>query len=520
MHAKLGQNREALKDAKKTIDLAPDRFHGYARAARAFLASNNADSAQKMVSMSLARLKETEVERQATLLALQADVHRLQAALEDQRIRSIDHIGKLPIEIFGEIAMMLIEEDHTNLITLLHICKHWRNVIEDHPRFWCNLVLTKRRPKAKAKLWIERSNGRVKDLTVRNEAALSPNWSGELLHGLKWDQLRFCSVESWNVLSYVTSIGQQTSIASWKGLEIHFLFLPLRGAHNIRPASLALQHLSLCRIPIDLDDENDLTSHVSKLRSCAVRHSQVQGKWSDFLRRNPLLESLRLIDLAGSDVHSSEALEMLHLTSLDLDGYVPGEILHAEMPQLHEVKLRQPKFSSGAFLQHLLDTNIAHLADLQLHSCMLHDTTKLIALLGISPNLQVLEITNLVAGVATLIEALAAHHLPPSSSQSRFQEDEPKPGPLLCPKLTHVNFSGCPEVQTGPLLRLIKSRLVENPPSIDGEPAAGVQVAKLESLIINTCPNVSGEWLPQIRLLVPHVNCTYMTKQQARTRRC
>jgi len=155
---------------------------------------------------------------------------------------------------------------------------------------------------------------------------------------------------------------------------------------------------------------------------------------------------------------------------------------------------------------------------------MLNDITQLIALLGISPNLQVLEVTNLVAGVASLIEALAAHHIPPSSSQFRFSEDELKPGPLLCPKLTHVNFSGCPEVQTGPLLRLIKSRLLENSPSsvsIIGEPAAVArrQVAKLESLIMDTCPNVAGEWLPQIRALVPHVSCRYMTKQVARVHR-
>jgi len=517
VHAKLGQNREALKDAKKTIDLAPDRFHGYARAARAFLACNNADAAHKMVTMSLARLKETEAERRVALLSLQADVQRLQAALEDQRIRSIDHIGKLPIEIFGEIAMILIEDDHTSLITLLHVCKHWRDVIQDHPRFWCKLVLTKRRPKAKAKLWIEKSKGRVRDLTVRYEAALSPNWFGELLHGLQWDQLRFCSVESWDVLSYVTSIGQQTSIARWIGLEIHNdPFLLIKDVH-IRPASLALQHLSLCRTRINLGDENDLTSHVSELRSCSFNHSQVMGEWSDFLRRNPLLESLRLIDLCGTLSHSTEAPQLPHLTSLDLDGYVPAEILRAEMPQLHQVKLRRPKFFPGVFLQHLFDTNTVRLTDLQLHSCMLHETTTLIALLGISPNLQVLEITNLVAGVASLIEALAAHHIPPSSSQTRFPEDEPKPGPLLCPKLTHVNFSGCPEVQTGPLLRLIKSRLVENSPSsvsINGERAAAVQVAKLESLIINACPNVSGEWLPQIRMLVPHVSCTYITKRR------
>ena len=72
VHEKLGQYKDALKDAKKTIDIAPERWQGYARAARVFLQLNRVESAQKMITLALEKLKETE--RYASLLSLQAEI--------------------------------------------------------------------------------------------------------------------------------------------------------------------------------------------------------------------------------------------------------------------------------------------------------------------------------------------------------------------------------------------------------------------------------------------------------------
>jgi len=52
------QNRltDALRDAKKTIDIAPKQWHGYFRSARIFAALGQTDVALRMCSLALERL--------------------------------------------------------------------------------------------------------------------------------------------------------------------------------------------------------------------------------------------------------------------------------------------------------------------------------------------------------------------------------------------------------------------------------------------------------------------------------
>ena len=83
--------------------------------------------------------------------------------------------------------------------------------------------------------------------------------------------------------------------------------------------------------------------------------------------------------------------------------------------------------------------------------------TPLVALLRISPDLESLEVSNTTAGVTSIIEALAAHYSPPN--QNPILKDDAPQELALCPRLTHVNFTSCPEVQTGLVVRMIKSRL-------------------------------------------------------------
>jgi hypothetical protein len=61
-------------------------------------------------------------------------------------------------------------------------------------------------------------------------------------------------------------------------------------------------------------------------------------------------------------------------------------------------------------------------------------------------------------------------------------------------------------------MRLIKSRLIGDSQSQPTE------VAKIESLIIDVCPNVEKEWVKRMEELVPHVSCHYLTKKMAKGR--
>ena len=144
---------------------------------------------------------------------------------------------------------------------------------------------------------------------------------------------------------------------------------------------------------------------------------------------------------------------------------------------------------------------VEDLTELKLHGCRLNDSINLHSLLRLSPNLQVLEFTRVASGAASLLNALAAHYFPSSASNLHVLGDDPPCylPPILCPKLTHVDFSGCPEVRAGLLMRFIKSRLIGDEParqtSLEVQPS---EVSKIESLIIDSCPNVEKEWVTRM----------------------
>jgi len=514
VHAKLGQYKEALKDAKKTIDLASERWQGYARAARVFLKLNKAEPAQAMIRMALERSKEPE--RRASLLSLQEEIQSLKNALDMRRKLFTDHISQLPIEVFGEIARRLVEEDHTSLIPLLHVCRRWRTVIENSPRLWAKLVLTSRRPKPKAKLWIERTNGNVKELVVNSGAVWSQNWPGNSLDGLQWDNLLVFHTQAWSFLPHLRFIGKEAAMAKWMEFTVENIpdFPPLL------QGPFSLQSLSLARVRVDLN-RTKLCEHVSGLRSLSIRDSYATtGAWANVLKANPLLERLELYSVTPLMILDStlelDHLELDHLTTLDVSCSVPPEIFIARMPHLRKLNLHLPYYDPDVFIRHLIDTLVGGLTELKLRGCRLNDSNNLLLLLRSSPNLQVLEYSNLTFGIASLLNALAAHYIPPTSSELRFLPDDPPsdPPPILCPKLTHVNFSGCPEVQAGLLMRLIKSRLInDQSPDIQISQIQAPEISKIESLIIDSCPNVQKEWVGRMEELVPHVSCRYTTKK-------
>jgi F-box/TPR repeat protein Pof3 len=518
VYAKLGQHKEALKDAKKTIDIAPERWQGYARAARVFLQLRKVEPAQTMVMMATERLKETETKRRSCLLSLQADIQNLRNALDMRRRQLTDHINQLPIEVFAEIARIVVEANHTALIPLLHVCKRWRTVIENTPRLWAKLVLTSRRPKPKAKLWIQRSNGNVKELAVKSGAAWSWNWPGNWLDGLKWDNLLVFHSEGWAFLPYLRSIGKEAAMAKWMRLTVEDLYefpIPLLCGQS---GPFSLHSLSLNKTRVDINGTN-LCERLGVLRSCTLRNCYAStGSWADIFKANPLLERLELHTILSVDTKPLPTiLELDHLTILEADYSVPIDVFTARMPHLRNLKLSSPLYDPDLFIRHLIEMLDGGLTELKLHGCRFNDSTNLLFLLRLSPNLEVLEVTNLTFGVASLLNALAAHYIPPSSSN--FLRDEPPsdPPPILCPKLTHVNFSGCPEVQAGLLMRFIKSRLI-GPGLQTTSQIQSTEVSKIESLVIDFCPNVEREWVKRMEELVSHVGCRYTTKKMTKSR--
>ncbi|KAF6757415.1 hypothetical protein DFP72DRAFT_233645 [Ephemerocybe angulata] len=197
---KLGRRKDALKDAKTTIELAPAQWQGYARAAKLFLQMRKFDSATKMIDAALKRLKGDETKRRDELSTLKNDIA---VAEEDYIRRTTNHWTHLQFELFADIAQMLVDEDIKHLIPLSHVCKDWRRVVEDRPGLWSTLVIGRARPWAKAERWIKHSKGVIHSLTVPYESHERGKWDGDGLSGIRWDQLRAFKAEHWNLCSHL-----------------------------------------------------------------------------------------------------------------------------------------------------------------------------------------------------------------------------------------------------------------------------------------------------------------------------
>ncbi|KAH9480640.1 hypothetical protein JR316_0007240 [Psilocybe cubensis] len=203
VYLKLEDTKAALKDAKATIEAAPDRWQGYARAARVFFEAKKLDASLTMISGALDRLRPEETQRRESLHILRCEVEAAKLEVERRRRLSEDNMFKLPIELFSEIAKLAIQDNDTSPITLSHVSKNWRNVVVHLPQLWGSLILTRRHPAKKAKLWIKRSKGKIKELSIRASVMEVPHWAGDCLDTLSWEYLRVFKVQQWDVTGHI-----------------------------------------------------------------------------------------------------------------------------------------------------------------------------------------------------------------------------------------------------------------------------------------------------------------------------
>lgn len=82
---------------------------------------------------------------------------------------------------------------------LLAVCRSWRYLAWHTPSLWESIVLSKRDPGRKLALWLEQSQGIMRELYVTAGAARHPDWPLLQLNDLTWGKLRICNSEGWDV---------------------------------------------------------------------------------------------------------------------------------------------------------------------------------------------------------------------------------------------------------------------------------------------------------------------------------
>lgn len=516
MYSKLGQTKEAIRDAKKTIEVARDRWQGYARAARLFLQITKLDASLTMVSMALERLKEDEAERRVSILSLKTDIEKAIAKRERLRRRFTDHTVKLPIELFAEISKILSQEDHTTVIALSQVSKLWRDVVLGLPYLWDVLVLTRRRPRAKTKLWLERSQGRIRELSIRESILSTPHWSGDGLEVLQWEHLRVLKVQKWHVGTFLLAIGKIHSLKCLDYLELNSV--PSSYSFPFGKQSLLcaehephLKHLTL--ISTNLSGDN-IPRSVTTLTSLTLQYFTGTGDLAEILQTNPALEKLSLTNVVPNDMVTQNPVtfDLPCLTHLETKGHHPAFIYSIGFPNLKCLRIENPPTSLDPkqLLRKLVENGCSQLIEISLRSCHF-DAGTLVPLLRNCTDLKTLEITNAANEASLIVEVLSD----PTVLSAKYH-DPNRPlldAGVLCPNLTHINFSRCPDIQTGPLIRLIKSRLPQSSTDLPQQNSETTfPLAPIISLVVDECPKIDSVWLPWIRERVPNVSCVFMKR--------
>lgn len=444
-----------------------------------------------MADMALGRIKAEDAKRRAELLKLKEDI--LSTHAEHIR-RTQNHSAILPIELFTEVAQILVEEDQTSVLTLAHVCRHWRHVVCSNPSLWRSLVLGRSRPHAKAKLWLERSKGIIHELRVRAPAFERASWSGEGLETLQWEQLRVCAIANWDICRFLKQTGKINALVSLKQYEFDTEDRHIIPTRLFEP-TWPIQHLTLLG--------TDFPSYFAELcadhiKSLILRNIRVAQNIS--LELHTSLETLTLENIGVPVLKLPTELQKLHRVELSRITSSTAKVLDIAMPDLRKLRIHSSPFCLDTALASLRRQGSIHLTELTLQAVPLGDLRKLIEFLQANPSLETLELSRISNGALDVLEALATRVGPDPSS--------PK---ILCPQLIHLNLSHCPDVGTGPLVRLVRSR--------NGDSSSPSPIQRIESLIVDGCGQIEAGWLEWFRQNVDRFSCIYVSKRAAKNRR-
>lgn len=522
VYEKLEKPKDALRDARKVIELAKDRWQGYGRAARLFLQTRKLDASLTMVTMALERIKADDTKRRFELLKLQENVLEAQRQIEEHRRRVQYHFGKLPIEIFAEIFRLFVSETQNQLLILLHVNKGWRDIAWNIPALWDTLVITHRNPSRKVALWVIRSKGRIRELRVRAEVLRNLDWPFDSLRGLEWDRLRICKIEGWDLAQYLESISMSHILSTLEDLQIDDL-----SALSLDRRTLFLENSGLRALTMSHCNFSwsTLSAHVENLRYLAARSSDGGIGMFLALKSNPNLETLLIescsLNSALPVPSYGPPLLLSKLTDLELEGADASVIFeYLYFQHLRRLCIYRVTGSLDYGLCDATGKGLTSLTELCISRCSVSPSI-LIALLHQTMSLETLELSHLSYTVNQVIEALT---IPlPASPDSPLLENSDVPAVKMpCPSLTHLNVSHSPDIKTGPLVRLIRSRL---PNTSGGTSDEGVDssltptVARIVSLTADGCSLIEPDWLPWFRKNVQNFSCIFMTKKAAAWKR-
>ena len=442
-----------------------------------------------MADHALARLRPEDVQRRTQLVELREKAVAAQTA---QVTQTSYLLGKLPVETLVGIFSLLIDEDHTWAVKLSHVCGHWRQILIDTPSAWQTLVLTKKRPVQKAKLWKQRTKNRINRINV------SMPWLDRAAVFAELQDL------SWNDLSSLCISGEAF-------VELHCMLSDISFPHafsNLDELTLfdftSAEQLSCCL------SGPDWKLRILRLNGVTI----IVDEWWQRIRRlkelcltgsvnrfstlvftsNPLLERLVL----AFPISFDSGMDNVAPTPMDNLKSVECRAVPEPLRVLRVITAPSITYFGISSAASMVDETLLHMAcrsslvELYIAHCSFSPHT-LQTVFSSTPNLETLRVNHLYGVVNEMFQFLT-----PKVVDS-----------LPCRALRHVDVSGCSDLTTSSLYAFVKTRIQYASDSVG--PAE--KCAVIASLKVDKCPGIEPDMLPWFRSKIAQFSCVYATKK-------
>jgi hypothetical protein len=535
VYEKQNRLKDALRDAKTTIDMAPAQWHGYFRSARLFASLNKSAAALRMCSLALERLGDD-----AKHEGRRRELTALRCQLEAQ---TRCWIAGMPVEL-----LLIVFDLACRPVALSHVCRRWREIALSHPTLWHSLVLAESPKKALRKIqeWRKRSRGRIAELTIRKSlggVALKPWGAHDAMHPddlvmrsgilaelrrLDLAHVKACYLEDVDLTLFLKPLWGDLHSPSSQCLETlsasHSSFIDAQLGRNESsiPSWANLRALRVinmtCHWPAFTKFVRGLTSFECKISGHPIQFEPILS----LMQANPTLEKLVVetnICLPSYIIDVPETLTMAHLRHCELSGLTLPlfSIRHLSLPSLQVLRLSMLQ-GSTMLLQDLVDdpgTSFAELVELTMKNCSI-EAQPLIVALFCSPRLQVLQLKGDFDANAVTEALSKPYSTPPLLLACKTAGLLPTELPILCPSLDVLDLSGSPSLRTGPVMRVVKERVALAASQDGGRYRLPGQdddqrVSCIGTLILDDCPHIEAEMLPWFRKTVPRFRCRYAT---------
>ena len=477
-----------------------------------------------MTDLALERMKAAGTKRRAELEMLREDI--LNAAKQSQC-----HFARLPVEIQTEIFLLVINGSNSRMLALNLVCRYWRNLILDTPKFWRRLVLGSESPQKMVDAWLGRANGVLTSLRIESGFKFSKkrNVLKKASPDL-WSRLEELEVDASTFEILLPETIPQLRLRKFVlGSESSFLQIDLWKRLQ-RLQTPTTRHFAL-RV-----NEGDAML-LDKIPFCGLTTLELSGVFNydhffELVRRNPLLEVLIITHPRHWSVSPPpvEPVSLLHLRRIELnDLSTPGVFLRfLRTPNLAAFKVHGNDTRSDIpCLQVILSQNITSLTEIDLCFCKL-SSPALIDLLQKSNQLETFRLSQCLFladddNVNIVIEALC---------KGTSDDGDDSSASIICPRLQHLEVSRMPQLKAGPLVRLVKAHLTTSETPLPDGPSSSSSLLPsgrgqdhslplpILSLNIRNCDSIDSMSLQWLRARVPTVlgGMSFKEKQRRVTR--